>query len=238
MQLLNLTLIFGGFPHQLPHLTLTSPVRPMTLVIADDSTPDVSLSLFLSGQKTLIFELFLSTASFLLFLILPVHPHVPAAHQHQRALHDDDVYVSHSGKNESWVMNSFLPVMKRRGPPFFATLPAQEGRPAGKGHRGEHHGRSVQKLPHPLPGLPSLPAQQLVLPGDAARHLLYRLQAEHRDVLILVFLKEIHSNLLSAHHRLTRLVKTRTYIEWPQDPAQQEAFWDRLRDNLVPGIRH
>ena len=62
----------------------------------------------------------------------------------------------------------------------------------------------------------------------------YRLQVEHRDVLILVFLEKIPSRLLTAHHRLARLVKTTTYVDWPQDPAQQEAFWDRLWTKLAP----
>ncbi|XP_051761650.1 toll-like receptor 13 [Ctenopharyngodon idella] len=56
----------------------------------------------------------------------------------------------------------------------------------------------------------------------------YRLQVEHSHILILVFLKMIPSRLLSSHHRLARLVKTRTYLDWPQDPEMQEAFWDRL----------
>ena len=54
MQVLNLSLIFGGFPHQLSDLTITSAVRPMTLVIADDSAPDEGLSLSLSGQKIVL----------------------------------------------------------------------------------------------------------------------------------------------------------------------------------------
>ncbi|KAF4109117.1 hypothetical protein G5714_010190 [Onychostoma macrolepis] len=56
----------------------------------------------------------------------------------------------------------------------------------------------------------------------------YRLQVEHRDILILVFLEVIPSRLLSSHHRLARLVKTRTYLDWPRDPEMHEAFWDRL----------
>uniref|UniRef100_A0AAR2L6N9 TIR domain-containing protein n=1 Tax=Pygocentrus nattereri TaxID=42514 RepID=A0AAR2L6N9_PYGNA len=61
-----------------------------------------------------------------------------------------------------------------------------------------------------------------------------RLQVEHKDVLILVFLEKIPSHLLSAHHRLARLVKSRTYLDWPQDPNHHNAFWDRLWDKLKP----
>ncbi|XP_028979055.1 toll-like receptor 13 [Esox lucius] len=61
-----------------------------------------------------------------------------------------------------------------------------------------------------------------------------RLQVEQRDILLLVFLEKIPPRWLSAHHRLARLVKTRTYLDWPQDPHQHQAFWDRLWEKLKP----
>ncbi|XP_038844625.1 toll-like receptor 13 [Salvelinus namaycush] len=61
-----------------------------------------------------------------------------------------------------------------------------------------------------------------------------RLQVEQRDILLLVFLEKIPPRRLSAHHRLARLVKTRTYLDWPQDPNQHQAFWDRLWAKLKP----
>uniref|UniRef100_A0A674AD61 TIR domain-containing protein n=1 Tax=Salmo trutta TaxID=8032 RepID=A0A674AD61_SALTR len=33
---------------------------------------------------------------------------------------------------------------------------------------------------------------------------------------------------------LARLVKTRTHLDWPQDPNQHQAFWDRLWAKLKP----
>uniref|UniRef100_A0AAY5KVY5 TIR domain-containing protein n=1 Tax=Esox lucius TaxID=8010 RepID=A0AAY5KVY5_ESOLU len=59
-----------------------------------------------------------------------------------------------------------------------------------------------------------------------------RLQVEQRDILLLVFLEEIPPRLLSAHHSLARLVKTRTYLDWTQDLGQHQAFWDRLWSKL------
>uniref|UniRef100_A0A674EPR1 TIR domain-containing protein n=1 Tax=Salmo trutta TaxID=8032 RepID=A0A674EPR1_SALTR len=61
-----------------------------------------------------------------------------------------------------------------------------------------------------------------------------RLQVEQRDILLLVFLEKIPLCRLSPHHRLARLVKTRTYLDWPQDPHQHQAFWDRLWAKLKP----
>ncbi|CAB1348453.1 unnamed protein product [Coregonus sp. 'balchen'] len=37
-----------------------------------------------------------------------------------------------------------------------------------------------------------------------------------------VFLEDIPLCQLYAYHRLTRLVKTRTYLNWPQDPGLQQ----------------
>ncbi|XP_071029828.1 toll-like receptor 13 [Oncorhynchus clarkii lewisi] len=66
----------------------------------------------------------------------------------------------------------------------------------------------------------------------------YRLQLEQRDILLLVFLEKIPPRRLSAHHRLARLLKTRTYLDWPQDPHQHQAFWDRLWAKLKPPTEH
>ncbi|XP_063073797.1 leucine-rich repeat and immunoglobulin-like domain-containing nogo receptor-interacting protein 2 [Engraulis encrasicolus] len=54
MQLLNLTSIFVGFPRHLSDFKLTSGLLPMTLVIADDSTPEMGLSLSLTGENIVL----------------------------------------------------------------------------------------------------------------------------------------------------------------------------------------
>ncbi|XP_063074084.1 toll-like receptor 13 [Engraulis encrasicolus] len=144
-----------------------------------------------------------------------------------------NAFVSYSGRDERWVVERFLPNLEQRGPPFLRlclhTRDFQLGRDIVENITdGLYRSRRTLCL--------------------VSRHFLrsnwcslemrlgtYRLQAEHRDVLILVFLEKIPSNLLSAHHRLARLVKTRTYMEWPQDPAQQQAFWDRLWKKLLEG---
>ncbi|CAB1311959.1 unnamed protein product [Coregonus sp. 'balchen'] len=65
-----------------------------------------------------------------------------------------------------------------------------------------------------------------------------QLLVEDRDILILVFLEDIPPRQLSAHHRLARLMKTRTYLDWPEELEQYPAFWDRLRATLVPKHGH
>ncbi|XP_063074085.1 toll-like receptor 13 [Engraulis encrasicolus] len=176
-------------------------------------------------------ELFLSTAALVLLLLLPALMY--HLNMNTRWHYRYDVYVSHSDRDESWVMNSLLPFMTQQGPPFLRLCLPRRDFQLGKD--------IVENITDGL----YRSRRTLCL---VSRHFLrsnwcslemrlgtYRLQAEHRDVLILVFLEKIPSNLLSAHHRLARLVKTRTYMEWPQDPAQQQAFWDLLWDKLVAG---
>ena len=65
-----------------------------------------------------------------------------------------------------------------------------------------------------------------------------RLLVEHRNILILVFLEDIpFSHWQDWSSRLARLVKTRTYLDWPQDSALQPPFWTECRPNwLLQGL--
>ncbi|XP_056321332.1 toll-like receptor 13 [Danio aesculapii] len=137
-----------------------------------------------------------------------------------------DAFVSYSGKDEHWVIEELLPNLEQRGPPFLHLC---------------LHSRDFQ-LGHDIVEniTDSIYASRRTLCLVSRNYLnsnwcslemqlaTYRLQVEHRDILILVFLETIPSRLLSSHHRLARLVKTRTYLDWPQDPEMHEAFWHRL----------
>uniref|UniRef100_A0ACB8EVS8 Uncharacterized protein n=1 Tax=Sphaerodactylus townsendi TaxID=933632 RepID=A0ACB8EVS8_9SAUR len=60
----------------------------------------------------------------------------------------------------------------------------------------------------------------------------YRLLAGREDTLILIFLERISRYRLSASHRLAKLVKKKTYLNWPEEPAAQLAFWHSLRNSF------
>nr|XP_009303036.2 toll-like receptor 13 isoform X1 [Danio rerio] len=137
-----------------------------------------------------------------------------------------DAFVSYSGKDEHWVIEELLPNLEQRGPPFLRLC---------------LHSRDFQ-LGHDIVEniTDSIYASRRTLCLVSRNYLnsnwcslemqlaTYRLQVEHRDILILVFLETIPSCLLSSHHRLARLVKTRTYLDCPQEPEMHDAFWDRL----------
>ena len=196
------------------------------------------------------FVFFISTSCFLLLFMLVVLLHQLARdyllafyyithgwlnealrHQNTRGRYLYDAFVSYSGRDERWVMEELLPNLEQRGPPFLRLCLHSRDFQLGK-DIVENITDSLYRSRRTL----CLVSRHFLRSNWCSLEMrlgTYRLQVEHRDVLILVFLEKIPSNLLSAHHRLARLVKTRTYIDWPQDPAQQEVFWDRLWNKLV-----
>nr|XP_055071021.1 toll-like receptor 13 [Misgurnus anguillicaudatus] len=137
-----------------------------------------------------------------------------------------DVFVSYSSKDERWVMEKLLPNLEQRGPPFLRLC---------------LHSRDFQLGQDIVENITdSIYASRRTLCLISRNYLhstwcslemrlgTYRLQVEQKDILILVFLEKIPSRLLSYHHRLARLVKTRTYIDWPMDPENLETFWEKL----------
>ncbi|KAA0715756.1 Toll-like receptor 2 [Triplophysa tibetana] len=194
------------------------------------------------------FALFASTTAFLYFFIFVVLSYQFAGQYikpfyhissgwFREALHKDgrqqyryDVFVSYSSKDERWVMEELLPNLEQRGPPFLRLC---------------LHSRDFQLGQDIVENITdSIYASRRTLCLVSRNYIrsrwcsvemrlgTYRLQVEQKDILILVFLEKIPSRLLSCHHKLARLVKTRTYLDWPLDPEMREAFWERLWNKL------
>ncbi|XP_036431212.1 toll-like receptor 13 [Colossoma macropomum] len=145
-----------------------------------------------------------------------------------------DAFVSYCGKDESWVVDELLPNLDRRGPPFLRLCLHSRDFQLGL-DIVENITDSLYKSRRTLCLVSRhyLRSKWCSLEMSLATH---RLMAEHRDILILVFLEKIPARQLSAHHRLARLVKTRTYIDWPKDLQKQAIFWDRLWAKLAPDL--
>ncbi|XP_026217825.1 toll-like receptor 13 [Anabas testudineus] len=60
----------------------------------------------------------------------------------------------------------------------------------------------------------------------------FRLFDEKKDVLILVFLEEIPTSLLSPYYRMRKLVKKKTYLSWPHAGMHTVLFWEKLGQAL------
>ncbi|KAA0715757.1 Toll-like receptor 13 [Triplophysa tibetana] len=155
----------------------------------------------------------------------------------REALHNDgkrqylyDVFVSYSSKDERWVMEELVPNLEQRGPPFLRLCLHSRDFQLGQ-DIVENITDSIYVSRRTL----CLVSRNYIRSSWCSLEMrlgTYRLQVEKRDILILVFLENIPSRLLSCHHRLARLVKTRTYLDWPLDPEMHEAFWERLWNKL------
>ncbi|XP_036432328.1 toll-like receptor 13 [Colossoma macropomum] len=155
-----------------------------------------------------------------------------AVRKDRRVQYRYDAFVSYSSKDENWVVNELLPSLEQRGPPFLRLCLHSRDFQLGK-DVVENITDSLYESRYTL----CLVSRNYLCSHWCSlemRLATCRLQVEHKDVLILVFLEKIPSRLLSAHHRLARLVKSRTYLDWPQDPDHHNAFWDRLWDKLKP----
>uniref|UniRef100_A0A3B4BZX4 TIR domain-containing protein n=1 Tax=Pygocentrus nattereri TaxID=42514 RepID=A0A3B4BZX4_PYGNA len=150
-----------------------------------------------------------------------------------RGCYQFDAFVSYCGKDESWVVDDLLPNLDKRGPPFLRLCLHSRDFQLGL-DIVENITDSLYKSRRTLCLVSHhyLRSKWCLLEMSLATH---RLLAEQRDILILVFLEKIPARHLSAHHRLARLVKTRTYIDWPKDLPKQAIFWDRLWAKLQHG---
>ncbi|XP_073711278.1 uncharacterized protein [Misgurnus anguillicaudatus] len=137
-----------------------------------------------------------------------------------------DVFVSYSSKDERWVMEKLLPNLEQRGPPFLRLCLHSRDFQLGQ-DIVENITDSIYASRRTL-CLVSRNYLRITWCSLEMRLGTYQLHVEQRDILILVFLEKIPSRLLSYHHRLARLVKTRTYLDWPMDIEMHEEFWDRL----------
>ncbi|XP_076852490.1 uncharacterized protein LOC143506659 [Brachyhypopomus gauderio] len=146
--------------------------------------------------------------------------------------HSFDVFVSYCGRDERWVVDELLPNLEQRGPPFLRLCLHSRDFQPGKAIV-ENITDSLYRSRYTL----CLVSRNYLRSNWCSvemRLATYRLMAEHKDILVLVFLETIPSELINVHHRLARLMKTKTYIDWPQDPAQRNAFWDKLWTKLAP----
>ncbi|XP_076852492.1 uncharacterized protein LOC143506691 [Brachyhypopomus gauderio] len=145
-----------------------------------------------------------------------------------------DVFVSYCGRDERWVVDELLPNLEQRGPPFLRLCLHSRDFQPGKAIV-ENITDSLYRSRYTL----CLVSRNYLRSNWCSvemRLATYRLMAEHKDILVLVFLETIPTELISVHHRLARLMKTKTYIDWPQDPAQRNAFWDKLWTKLAPEL--
>ncbi|XP_067830414.1 toll-like receptor 13 [Heptranchias perlo] len=141
-----------------------------------------------------------------------------------------DAFVSYNSKDEGWVFDQLMHNLENEGPPYhhlcFHHRDFEVGKPIV-----ENVVDAIYKSRKTICVISKnyLQSEWCSMEMQVA---LYRLFDEHDDVLILAFLDEIPGHVLSSYHHLRKLVRKKTYINWPSDEAGQKLFWTKLRDAL------
>ncbi|XP_069462636.1 toll-like receptor 11 [Ambystoma mexicanum] len=139
-----------------------------------------------------------------------------------------DVFVSYSSWDQDWILQHLIPNLEEKGPPFLKLCLHNRDFEVGK-DIVDNIGDSIYRSRKTICVI-----SHNYLRSDwcslEMRMATYRLIAEQEDVLILLFLENISKYQLSAYHRLAKMVKKKTYIDWPDDSIEEQmAFWERLR---------
>uniref|UniRef100_A0A8C5N0U1 TIR domain-containing protein n=1 Tax=Leptobrachium leishanense TaxID=445787 RepID=A0A8C5N0U1_9ANUR len=138
-----------------------------------------------------------------------------------------DVFVSYNTCDEQWVVDQLLLNLEHKGPPFFRVCIHNRDFEIGKAIV-ENIVDSIYKSRWTICIITRSYLQSHWCSLEM-RMAIYRLIAESKDSLILIFLDKITREELKYYHRLSKLMDTKTYLEWPEDNNGQELFWVRLR---------
>ncbi|XP_072234641.1 toll-like receptor 22 [Leuresthes tenuis] len=152
-------------------------------------------------------------------------------YKNKQAPNQYDAFISYNTHDEPWVIGELLP-----------KLEGQQGWRLCLHHRDFEPGRAIiDNITDAIYGSRKticVISRRYLESEWCSREVQtasFRLFDEHRDVLILVFLEEIPTYLLSPFHRMRKLLKRQTYLSWPRAANHPEVFWEKLRQALQSG---
>ncbi|XP_053305907.1 toll-like receptor 13 [Spea bombifrons] len=207
--------------------------------------------LHMNCQDDLDFKIFISTfISILMFLCISVfHESIWwytlyfsyrlkcwLNHRLRREVKDQyqyDVFVSYNTSDEQWVIEQLLPNLEQNGPPFFRICIHNRDFEIGR-DIVENIVDSIYNSKWTICLITHSYLQSHWCSLEM-RMATYRLLAQRTDSLILIFLEQISREELQYYHRLTKLVDTKTYLDWPDNVSGQQLFWTRLR-KVIGGV--
>ncbi|XP_077980182.1 uncharacterized protein LOC144435462 [Glandiceps talaboti] len=145
-----------------------------------------------------------------------------------------DAFISHSDKDEDWVMNLLLPNLEKCDPPNFKLCFSERDFIPGKpivDNIADGIGDSRKTLC--LVTESYLNSEWCKFEQYMAMH---RLLDDNKDVLVLILLEKVPENKLNKYEKMHKLMKRKAYLEWPEDHERQPAFWERLKNVLLSGV--
>lgn len=143
-----------------------------------------------------------------------------------------DAFISYSSRDEAWVMEQMVPNLERPAigvPNLRLCLHHRDFRPGTAVL--ENIEAAIYSSRHTICVVTRhfLQSEWCSVEFQLAS---LRLLFDGSDVLILVFLEELPQHCLSPYTRLRKIVRKKTYLLWPEEPREQDAFWVRLIDAL------
>ncbi|XP_042080836.1 toll-like receptor 13 isoform X2 [Haplochromis burtoni] len=145
-------------------------------------------------------------------------------HKNKKTHHQYDAFISYNTHDEPWVIDKLLP-----------KLEGEQGWRLCLHHRDFEPGRPIiDNITDAIYGSRKticvisrkyLESEWCSREIQAAS---FRLFDDQTDVLILVFMEEIPSYLLSPYHRMRKMIKRKTYLSWPRAGEHTELFWEKL----------
>uniref|UniRef100_A0A8C4SPM4 Toll-like receptor 13 n=1 Tax=Erpetoichthys calabaricus TaxID=27687 RepID=A0A8C4SPM4_ERPCA len=149
------------------------------------------------------------------------------------ALDEYDAFVSYSSKDEVWVLEQLLPNLEGSSDQADCQLCL-------------HHRDFVPGNPIVSSIVDAIYTSRKTLCVVSSNYLLsewcsmevqvalHRLFEEHQDVLVIIFLEPLSPHMLSAYHKLRRIIRKKTYLQWPEDMIGQKLFWTKLKRAIRP----
>uniref|UniRef100_A0A8C4SNN8 Toll-like receptor 13 n=1 Tax=Erpetoichthys calabaricus TaxID=27687 RepID=A0A8C4SNN8_ERPCA len=144
-----------------------------------------------------------------------------------------DAFVSYSSKDEVWVLEQLLPNLEGSSDQADCQLCL-------------HHRDFVPGNPIVSSIVDAIYTSRKTLCVVSSNYLLsewcsmevqvalHRLFEEHQDVLVIIFLEPLSPHMLSAYHKLRRIIRKKTYLQWPEDMIGQKLFWTKLKRAIRP----
>ncbi|KAM5171960.1 uncharacterized protein ACMZJ9_004790 [Mantella aurantiaca] len=150
-------------------------------------------------------------------------------HKRNRKNYEYDAFISYNCHDEEWVFNELIPNLEKT---FQWKLCLH--------HRDFEPGKAI--VDNIIDNIYSSRKTICVI----SRHYLasewcskemqvasYRLFDEHNDVLILLFLEVIPHHRLSLYHQFRRVLKKKTYLQWPKNMNATAVFWHLVNQALT-----
>ncbi|XP_024861249.1 toll-like receptor 13 isoform X3 [Kryptolebias marmoratus] len=152
-------------------------------------------------------------------------------HQNKQAPHQYDAFISYNTHDEPWVIGELLP-----------KLEGEQGWRLCLHHRDFEPGKpiidNITDAIYRSRKTICVISRRYLESEWCSREVQtasFRLFDEQKDVLILVFLEDIPTYLLSPYHRMRKLLKKQTYLSWSRATEHPEVFWEKLRQALQTG---